>query len=115
MAHRPAQPRNPARRLAAKATTVRYDYLNELLTQLNKGKQRYRAAVVNPEFDFEAPADENGVAGDGPNSLIANAEINGRLTMRDVILAKVGGEVKTSNPRRATSRASTRRKSRAPR
>jgi endonuclease/exonuclease/phosphatase family metal-dependent hydrolase len=81
------------------ATTVRYDYLKELLAQLNKGKKRYRAAVVNPEFDFEAPADENGVPGDGPNSLIANAEINGRLTMRDVILAKIGDGVKTSNPR----------------
>jgi endonuclease/exonuclease/phosphatase family metal-dependent hydrolase len=80
------------------AETVRYDYLTELLAQLNKGKKRYRAVVVEPEFDFEAPADENGVPGDGPNSLIANAEINGRLTMRDVILAKVGTEVKTSNP-----------------
>ena len=80
------------------AETVRYDYLTELLAQLNKGKKRYRAAVVNPEFDFEAPADENAVPGDGPNSLIPNAEINGRLTMRDVILAKVGDEVKTSKP-----------------
>jgi len=85
---------------APHATTVRYDYLKELLAQLNKGKTRYRAAVVNPEFDFEAPADENGVPGDGPNSLIANAEINGRLTMRDVILAKVGPEVKVSHPRK---------------
>jgi endonuclease/exonuclease/phosphatase family metal-dependent hydrolase len=85
---------------APHATTVRYDYLAELLAQLNKGKKRYRAAVVNPEFDFEAPADENGVPGDGPNSLIKNAEINGRLTMRDVILAKIGGGVKTSNPRK---------------
>jgi endonuclease/exonuclease/phosphatase family metal-dependent hydrolase len=81
------------------ATTVRYDYLKELLAQLNKGKTRYRAAVVNPEFDFEAPADENGVPGDGPNGLIPNAEINGRLTMRDVILAKVGAGVKVSNPK----------------
>jgi endonuclease/exonuclease/phosphatase family metal-dependent hydrolase len=81
-----------------KATTVRYDYLAELLKQLNKGKNRYRAAVVNPEFDFEAPADENGVAGDGPNNVIPNAEINARLTMRDVILAKVGDEVRTSKP-----------------
>ncbi len=79
-----------------KATTVRYDYLTELLKELNKGKARYRAVVVNPEFDFEAPGDENGVPGDGPNQLIANAEINGRLTMRDVILAKVGAEVKVS-------------------
>jgi endonuclease/exonuclease/phosphatase family metal-dependent hydrolase len=82
------------------AETVRYDYLTELLKQLNKGKKRYRAAVVQPEFDFEAPADENGVPGDGPNSLIANAEINGRLTMRDVILAKVGADVKTTDPRK---------------
>jgi endonuclease/exonuclease/phosphatase family metal-dependent hydrolase len=81
-----------------KATTVRYDYLAELLKQLNKGKARYRAAVVNPEFDFEAPADENGVAGDGPNNVIPNAELNARLTMRDVILAKVGSTVKTSKP-----------------
>jgi endonuclease/exonuclease/phosphatase family metal-dependent hydrolase len=81
------------------ATAVRYDYLAELMAQLNKGKKRYRAAVVNPEFDFEAPADENGVPNDGPNQLIKNAEINGRLTMRDVILAKVGDGVKTSNPR----------------
>jgi endonuclease/exonuclease/phosphatase family metal-dependent hydrolase len=83
-----------------KATEVRYDYLAELLKQLNKGKNRYRAAVVNPEFDFEAPADENGVAGDGPNNVIPNAEINARLTMRDVILAKVGDEVKTSRPKK---------------
>jgi endonuclease/exonuclease/phosphatase family metal-dependent hydrolase len=82
------------------AETVRYDYLAELMAQLNKGKKRYHAAVVNPEFDFEAPADENGVPGDGPNSLIANAEINGRLTMRDVILAKLGSDVKTSHPRK---------------
>lgn len=83
---------------APHAETVRYDYLTELLAQLNKGKKRYRAAVVEPEFDFEAPADENGVPGDGPNSVIANAEINGRLTMRDVILAKVGADVKTTAP-----------------
>jgi len=82
---------------APHAETVRYDYLAELLKQLNKGKKRYRAVVVNPEFDFEAPADENGIPGDGPNQLIANAEINGRLTMRDVILAKDGAGVRVSN------------------
>jgi endonuclease/exonuclease/phosphatase family metal-dependent hydrolase len=75
------------------ATAVRYDYLKELLAQLNKGKTRYRVAVVQDEFDFEAPADENGVPGDGPNGAIPNAEINGRLTMRDAILARAGAGV----------------------
>jgi Endonuclease/Exonuclease/phosphatase family len=81
------------------ATTVRYDYLKLLLDQLNKGKKRYKVAVSNDEFDFEAPGDENGVPGDGPNNLIKNAEINGRLTMRDVILARVSKEVKFSKPK----------------
>jgi endonuclease/exonuclease/phosphatase family metal-dependent hydrolase len=82
------------------ATTVRYDYLAELLAQLNKGKKRYRVAVVQQEFDFEAPGDENQIAGDGPNGFIKDAEINGRLTMRDVILVRLGSGVVTSSPRK---------------
>ncbi len=88
------------------ATTVRYDYLQELLAQLNKGKGKggkgkpqYRAVVSQDEFDFEAPANENGVPGDGPNGAIPNAEINGRLTMRDVILARTGAGVTVKRPR----------------
>jgi endonuclease/exonuclease/phosphatase family metal-dependent hydrolase len=83
------------------ATTVKYDFLALLLAQLNKGKTRYRAAVVQPEFDFEAPANANGIAGDGPGGgtgLLGNTETNERLTMRDVILARVGGGVETSKP-----------------
>jgi endonuclease/exonuclease/phosphatase family metal-dependent hydrolase len=80
------------------ATTVRVDYLQSLLDQLNKGQPRYEVVVAQNEFDFEAPADENGVAGDGPNAAIPNAEINGRLTMRDVILARKGAGVSTANP-----------------
>jgi endonuclease/exonuclease/phosphatase family metal-dependent hydrolase len=84
----------------ATATTVRYDYLTELLDRLNKGKKRYRVAVVQQEFDFEAPGDENGVPNDGPNGLIKDAEINGRLTMRDVILVRLGAGVVTSRPQK---------------
>jgi endonuclease/exonuclease/phosphatase family metal-dependent hydrolase len=88
------------------ASTVRYDYLAELLTQLNKGKggkgkPQYRLAVSQDEFDFEAPANENGVPGDGPNGAIPNAEVNGRLTMRDVILVRVGAGVTFKNPKAA--------------
>ena len=81
------------------ATTVKYDFLKLLLAQLNKGKAKYRAAVVQDEFDFEAPANANGIPGDGPGGtgLLANAEINGRLTMRDVILVRLRSGVVVSN------------------
>lgn len=81
------------------ATAVRYDYLKLLLARLNRGRKRYRVAVSQTEFDFEAPANENGVPGDGPNGAIKDAEINGRLTMRDAILARVGAGVVTKRPR----------------
>jgi endonuclease/exonuclease/phosphatase family metal-dependent hydrolase len=84
------------------ASTVRFDYLKELMARLKvKGKAQYRVAVSQDEFDFEAPADENGVPGDGPNKAIANAEINGRLTMRDVILVRNGAGVTFKRPRGA--------------
>ncbi len=82
------------------ATTVKYDFLALLLAQLNKHKKLYKAVVVQPEFDFEAPADANGIPNDNPQGpgLLGNAEVNGRLTMRDVILARIGAGVQTSNP-----------------
>jgi endonuclease/exonuclease/phosphatase family metal-dependent hydrolase len=81
------------------ATTVKYDFLQLLLAQLNKKKALYKPVVVQDEFDFEAPANANGVPGDGPGGtgLLANAETNARLTMRDVILKRLHSGVATSS------------------
>ncbi len=82
------------------ATTVKYDFLQLLLAQLNKKKALYKPVVVQDEFDFEAPANANGVPGDGPGGgtgVLANAETNARLTMRDVILKRLHSGVATSN------------------
>lgn len=84
------------------ATDVRFDFLKQLLQRLNRGTGknavRYRRAHVQREFDFEAPADENGEPDDGiPGA--ENAEINGRLTMRDVILMRRKAGVEVRNPR----------------
>jgi endonuclease/exonuclease/phosphatase family metal-dependent hydrolase len=76
-----------------KATDVRYDFLKLLLAQVNKNGKQYKAVKVQPEFDFEAPVnlDQDGTG-------LPGSELNSRLTMRDVILARVGHGVKTSAP-----------------
>ncbi len=70
------------------ATTVKYDYLQELLDQLNAGGTQYEVVVVQPEFDFEVPANTGGSP---------EPDINGRLTMRDVILKRSNAGVETWN------------------
>lgn len=73
-----------------KATHVRYDYLALLMKQLNRGKQRYRVVIAEPEFDFEVPVNTDGNEHTSAPGCQFGSELNGRLTMRDVILARVG-------------------------
>jgi endonuclease/exonuclease/phosphatase family metal-dependent hydrolase len=83
--------------LSPAATPVAYDYLPELLAELNRDGKRYEVVVVQEEFDLEAPADYNGVPNDGPLPAFPNAEMLGHLTMRDVILSRHGAGVQTWN------------------
>jgi endonuclease/exonuclease/phosphatase family metal-dependent hydrolase len=85
--------------LSPEAAAIEYDYLAELMAELNagKGKTQYEVVVVQEEFDLEAPGDYNGVKGDGPLPGFPNSELLGRLTMRDVILARNGAGVQTWN------------------
>lgn len=85
-------------------TALTLDYLELLLDELNegkgkdgKGKPQYQVAVVQEEFEIEAPADANGIAGDGPGGELANAEVMGQVTMRDVILVRHGAGIRTWN------------------
>ncbi len=81
------------------ATQVRWDFLKLLLGQLNKGHARYRLIVAEPEFDFEVWANTDGNQATAAPGCPLGSEINGRLTMRDVILARVGKDLKTSGPK----------------
>ncbi len=79
------------------ATTTKYDFLQILLDELKAKGLRYKPAVVKDEFDFEAPADYDGDTSNG-------GEIQGRLTMRDVILVNKDSKVKAKlrNPQTGT-------------
>ena len=89
------------------ATEVEYDWLDLLMDKLNRNKKLYKVAVVQNEFDFEAPADKNQAPDDGPppgglescnpGNVIGDAEVNGRLTMRDAILVRKDSKVKVKN------------------
>ena len=48
------------------ATTVKYDYLQELLARLNADGQQYEVVVVQNEFDFEVPATTRSGTGTPP-------------------------------------------------
>jgi len=88
--------------LPPSATTVRYDSIKLLLAQLNKGAKRYRLVVAKPEFDFEIWANTDGNAATAGPGCPAGSEINGRLTMRDAILVRLGAGVSTSKAKSGT-------------
>ena len=80
------------------ATHVRKggDFLGLLLDQLNKNGDNYRLVVAEPEFDFQIWANTDG---DHSTGTPFGCDIEGRLTMRDAILARRGDGVKTKNPK----------------
>jgi endonuclease/exonuclease/phosphatase family metal-dependent hydrolase len=73
------------------ATTVDYDFLKILQRKLRAQGMHYRAVSVNWLSDVEAPAYEGSLGVQPPT--IQNAR-DVRLTMRDVILKRVGSPVK---------------------
>jgi Endonuclease/Exonuclease/phosphatase family len=83
------------------ATDVRYDFLQILLGELKAAGLSYKAAVVKEEFDFEGPADVDDTDATGSPF---GADLNGRLTMRDVILVNKDSKVeaKLKNPQSDT-------------
>lgn len=76
------------------ATQVRYDFLAELMDALNQNGKIYRVVKVQREFDAELTGDYINDAPPGPGNSYG-ADTDGRLTMRDVILARVGPKIKT--------------------
>jgi Endonuclease/Exonuclease/phosphatase family len=73
------------------ATEVRYDFLALLMQQLQALDSDYQVVAVQQEFDQELPVDADGSDATGG---LCGADLDGRLTMRDVILAKTGSSVR---------------------
>jgi hypothetical protein len=86
--------------LALTATEVRPagDFLDLLLEQLNGMRERYSVVVSEPEFDFQVWANTDGDENTSAPGCPFGSEIEGRLTMRDVILVKNSRTITTVDP-----------------
>jgi endonuclease/exonuclease/phosphatase family metal-dependent hydrolase len=86
---------------ATPATAVEQDFLAILKSELKKAGAKYKVVVVQEEFDAELPvdADLSDATGSGPLAGFG-ADFDARLTMRDVILVRVGSKVKLGKTRK---------------
>ncbi len=88
--------------LAFTATEVRPagDFLGLLLERLNRNskRDRYTVVIAEPEFDFQVWANTDGNESTSAPGCPFGSEIEGRLTMRDVILVRNRRKITTVDP-----------------
>jgi hypothetical protein len=89
-------PVNPG---ATRATRVEQDFLKILRGAMRRVGAKYRVAVIQREFDAELPTDADANDATG-NPVLAGADLDARLTMRDVILVRRGSRVKLGKRRK---------------
>lgn len=73
------------------AQDVKYDFLALLMDGIDRAGGDYKIVGVQEEFDAELPADIDDNNETGP---LFGADLDARLTMRDVILVRKGSKVK---------------------
>jgi len=90
---------------AQPATTVKYDFLKLIRKRLKQRGTPYRPVSVSNNFEFEVPVDydANSATGSAGGTALGcnDAEVDGRMLIRDVLLARAGHGVRVSKPRHA--------------